>query len=279
MALFNKKYNAPGNNEKMVVFSTRPEGSRVFTIISSKNVANKGGTGTFLQLNCRITQGKYSNQMAVTRLNLDHPNPVAVEMSEKTLNSICDAVRVVGATESEQLHGIEFIGTESCKWNSVYGFGNDFIAFNKFEGVVPEDTAEMPAPPPPAGGIATVPQPIAQAVPQSVPNPQTVAVPVQQVPVQPVPVQQPPVYQQVPVQQVPVYQQTPQQVAQPVPVDQPAIPVPVPVPPEAAQAAQGVVPPANPQHTGDPNPVAAADAAAQNQVNPPAPPAKMPWEK
>lgn len=264
MASFNKKYNAPGNNEKMTVFSTRPEGSRVFIIVSSKNVANKAGTGTYLQLNCRITQGKYSNQMAVIRLNLDHPNPVAVEMSEKTLNSICDAVNVVGATESEQLHGIEFIGTESCKFNSIYGFGNDFIAFNKFEGVVPEDTAEMPAPPPPAAGISTVPQPIAQQVPQGVPSPQAVPIPVQQVPVQP----------------APAYQAPPQQVAQPVPAAQPAIPAqPVPVPAEAAQAAQGIVPPTNPQHTGDPNPVAAAAAAAQNQVNPPAPPAKMPWEK
>ncbi len=62
--------------------------------------------GSYLELKFKILSGKFKNHVVFTRLNLVNENPVAVEIANKELASICDAVGKISIEDSQELHGV-----------------------------------------------------------------------------------------------------------------------------------------------------------------------------
>ena len=62
--------------------------------------------GSYLELRFRILSGKFKNRVVFARLNLVNENPVAVELANKELATICEAAGKVVIEDSQELHGI-----------------------------------------------------------------------------------------------------------------------------------------------------------------------------
>lgn len=88
-----------------------PEGDYLASIIKSELVPTKAKTGTRLNFTFKILGGEFKGNQLFVGLNYENPNPVAVQISEQELKSICDAAGKgqEELTDTEILHGIPIV--------------------------------------------------------------------------------------------------------------------------------------------------------------------------
>lgn len=106
MAKLPLQYNVEGNKEGLGDFTPLPAGEYTMAITKTQYKETKAKTGHYLQTILKVISGKNKGRVLFENLNLDNPNPIAVEIANKTLNSICQACDKVGVEDSEELHGI-----------------------------------------------------------------------------------------------------------------------------------------------------------------------------
>jgi hypothetical protein len=111
MAQLPLSYNTPDNNEGLSDFTALPADKYPVVIVKSEYKQTKAKNGHYLQLQQKVIDGKYKGRVLFENLNLDNPNPTAVEIANKALNSICKACKKAGVQDSEELHGIPFYAT------------------------------------------------------------------------------------------------------------------------------------------------------------------------
>ena len=80
--------NTPENSEGLDDYTPIPAGDVIAQIIKSQYKETKKKDGNYLQLIWKVVMGKYKGRTLFDNLNLDNPNPIAVEIANKTLNSI-----------------------------------------------------------------------------------------------------------------------------------------------------------------------------------------------
>ena len=121
-----------------------PKGTQIVMAIEKSDYKpNSKKTGHYLALYAKVQEGEFKNRVAFINLNLDNPNAVAVEIANKELKTICDAVGFVGALrDTTDIHGIPFIGVADGKG----GFTN----YKSLDGVA-KPSAAKPSSPKPAG--------------------------------------------------------------------------------------------------------------------------------
>jgi hypothetical protein len=86
-------------------FSAIPSGDYVALIEDSVMKPTKAGTGQYLELKFSIVEGAYANRKLWSRLNLDNPSQVAVDIAQRDLSAICHATGVLNLQDSVALHG------------------------------------------------------------------------------------------------------------------------------------------------------------------------------
>ena len=106
MARLPQAANTPENNQGLDDYTPIPAGEYLAIITKSGYFQNKKQNGNMLRLEWKIQGGEANGRTLMDNLNLDNPNPIAVEIANKTLNSICKACAKVGVQDSEELHGI-----------------------------------------------------------------------------------------------------------------------------------------------------------------------------
>jgi hypothetical protein len=143
MAQLPGQYNTPENNET-VGFDALPAGKYAAQVVKSEYKETKAKTGHYLQLVVKIISGDYKGRQIFENLNLDNPNPQAVEIANKTLNSICQACGLAGVEDSEQLHGIPMeITLRKDKETDDYPESNSITAYRPLSvDDVTEDSSE-----------------------------------------------------------------------------------------------------------------------------------------
>lgn len=146
MALLPRRYNTEDNNATMEDRSPLPNGDYVMVIDSSQIKATKAKTGHYLALTFKVlSPASHKGKVVFENLNLDNPNPIAVEIAEKTLNTICQACNKPGVEDSDELHGIPMlISIVEDDSNPQYP-GNKITAYNE----VDPDSFEIEESPPP----------------------------------------------------------------------------------------------------------------------------------
>ena len=164
--------NVEGNNETLGDYSAIPPGKYVGVITKSEYKETKAKDGHYLQLTIKVTEGKHKGKVLFERLNLDNPNPVAVEIANKAVNTICQACELFGVEDSEELHGIPMVLTVTkTKATNTQPEGNEIKFYEKFTGDIPTNeevstASSLPfaAKPAPATvqGAAVAQQPAAQ---------------------------------------------------------------------------------------------------------------------
>jgi len=111
MALLPKQANTEENSEGLGDRTALPAGSYLAHIVKSEMKQTKAKTGHYLSLHFTVLEGEKKGRMFFANLNLDNPNPIAVEIANKELNSICQACDLQGVEDSDELHQIPMLVT------------------------------------------------------------------------------------------------------------------------------------------------------------------------
>lgn len=123
MASFGGTYDA-NNGETMGDTSALPAGEYVAAIVKSERREAKSGNGNaYINLEFEVQDGPSQGRRFWTMLNLFNKNPDAVEIAQRELNSICQAIGRLRVDDSEDLHGIPMIVRLGVKEDS-YGVKN-----------------------------------------------------------------------------------------------------------------------------------------------------------
>ncbi len=151
-------------------FTPLPSGEYPVIITDSDMKPTKAGTGQYLELTFQVIDGPSKGRLVWARLNLDNPNPKAVEIAQRDLSAICHAVGHAQAlTDSQVLHNrplvirVEFVQAGGRNQHD----GNEVKAYKRLDGAAPAHAA------PPAQQYApSQPQvsPFAQAQPATPAN-------------------------------------------------------------------------------------------------------------
>jgi hypothetical protein len=144
-------------------FEVIPAGDYRVQITGSEMQENSQKTGSYLKLELEIIDGDQAGRKLFDRLNLDNPNPQAVEIAQRTLSAICHAVGVLTVSDSEDLHlrpmlakvnvepGRNVNGKEYGPSNQIKGYKPDG---QPSQASRPSPAANKPAPKPAASGGA-----------------------------------------------------------------------------------------------------------------------------
>lgn len=108
MANLGGVYTADPNNVQGD-FTPVPPGEYLVHIVDSDMVENSAKTGHFLKLDLEILDGEHAGRKLVERLNIDNPNQQAVDIAQRTLNTICVAVGKLSISDSNELHNVPMI--------------------------------------------------------------------------------------------------------------------------------------------------------------------------
>ena len=140
MAQLPDVFNAK-DSEKMGGFEPIPAGWYLAEITKSEMKDTAAGTGKYLNLQMKVVDGEFAGRYLFTLLNLVNPNPVAVEIAQKELASICEACDIDELEDSTELHGIPMACRVAIRaGNSNYPPKNEIKAY-KPEADLPESEA------------------------------------------------------------------------------------------------------------------------------------------
>ncbi len=139
-------------------FEAIPRGKYVAQIIDSEMKETNAGDGQYLELQYQILEGEYRGRSVWSRLNLDNPSPMAVEIAYKHLTSLCKAIGVKDlGDDSAPLHGKPLIIRVSVTpATAQYEANNDVKGYEPYTGATPEPIEQAEAPPPSAKAAASV---------------------------------------------------------------------------------------------------------------------------
>ena len=101
--------------EPTTEFDPVPAGKYLAVIAASEMKATKSGKGSYLELQFQIIEGEYANRNVWARLNLDNPNPQAVQIARAQLSAVCRAVGVMTPKDSCELHNLPLVIDVKCK--------------------------------------------------------------------------------------------------------------------------------------------------------------------
>jgi hypothetical protein len=128
-------------NHETSGFSIIPEGNYIAQIIKSEWKDTKAKNGKYIALTLKIVDGDHKGKVLFENLNLINPNPQAVEIATKTMNSICAACGKVNVEDTDELHAIPM--TVVVKITPAKG---DFPESNKISAYLPMDGEEFTTP-------------------------------------------------------------------------------------------------------------------------------------
>ena len=106
MAKLPQPANTSENKEGLTDFSAIPAGKYPMMLIKSEFKQTKAKDGHYLDCRFKVIDGERKGKLLFEKFNLDNPNPVAVEIANKAVNSLSAACGKVGVEDSEELHGI-----------------------------------------------------------------------------------------------------------------------------------------------------------------------------
>ena len=96
-------FNASEVSTEQSGYEPRPAGDYTMQVVNSDMRTTKSGTGQYLWLEFDILSGPVRGKY-FERLNLFNDNAKAVEIANRQLSAICNAIGLMTLQDSEQLH-------------------------------------------------------------------------------------------------------------------------------------------------------------------------------
>lgn len=142
-------------------YAPLPVGDYRVEIIESEIRATKSGDGQYLMLTMQIIDGEHNGRRIWDRLNLWNPNSTTVEIAQRTLKSICNAVGKPVIEDSEELHQIPFVARARMAKSKQSGELQNawsYKAENEETSAPPARAAQAAASPRPASAPVAAPK-------------------------------------------------------------------------------------------------------------------------
>ena len=155
MALLPARANTPENQQTLEDRTPVPAGDYVVHVVKTEFKQTKAKNGHYLSIHMKILDGDYKGRTLFTNLNLDNPNPVAVEIANKELNSICKACNKQGVEDSDELLQIPFVASVKITAGDA-----QFPPANETTGYKPADgEVQTPVTAPPVAAVVAAAAP------------------------------------------------------------------------------------------------------------------------
>lgn len=106
-------------------------------IVDSEFKMTKAGDGRYLNLKFEVIDGEYKGRNLWALLNLDNPNPKAVEIAQRELSAICRAVNKLHVSDSSELHHLPMIVDVKIEVSEQYGPKNVIKGYEALGGAAP----------------------------------------------------------------------------------------------------------------------------------------------
>ena len=103
MSLFSTPFDATKIEAENTDFSPLAPGKYDAIISAAAEKSTKAGTGKYLSVEFTVTSVQNEGRRVWLNLNLVNPNPVAVEIAQKDLASLCKAIGVMQVSDESQL--------------------------------------------------------------------------------------------------------------------------------------------------------------------------------
>ena len=122
-------------HESLGSFEPIPAGDYPMAITGSSMQDTKAKTGKYIKFEFTILDGEQKGRKIWTNLNVVNPNPVAVEIAQKELATICRACGKLTITDTQELHGIPFLGKIKIRPASGdWPASNEMVNYKALEG-------------------------------------------------------------------------------------------------------------------------------------------------
>lgn len=141
-------FNA-NNVDPATDFEPIPAGKYLAVVTNSEMKPTRSGNGQYLELTFQVIDGPHKGRLLWSRLNLDNPNPQAVQIAQGELSAICRAVGVMQPKDSIELHNLPLLITVQCRRrDDTGGMTNEIRGYAKKEaasGVPQQETTYIPS--------------------------------------------------------------------------------------------------------------------------------------
>jgi len=136
--------------EEMSDFTAFEAGEQLFIFDKSsvektaKAISGEDPSGRMMKLNAVIIAGELKGRRVFVNLNIANKNPQAVEIANKEFTSICNALGKTVVKDTDELHGIPFIGNVGIEVdsNGKYPDRNVMKGYTKYDGPAIEGLPE-----------------------------------------------------------------------------------------------------------------------------------------
>lgn len=85
-------------------FEALPPAKYLAVITNSEMKPTKNGGGRYLELTFEVIEGEHKGRKVWSRLNLENPNALTVQIARGELSAICRALGVMTPNDSTELH-------------------------------------------------------------------------------------------------------------------------------------------------------------------------------
>ena len=126
-------------------FSPIPAGEYLAQIVDSDMKPTKSNNGNYAELTFEVMDGEFKSRRVWARLNLDNPNPKAVEIAQRDLSAICHAAGKLQIRDTQELHYKPMLIRVEVSKRDGYADSNEIKAY-KASGNVPAQTTSTSAP-------------------------------------------------------------------------------------------------------------------------------------
>lgn len=124
--------------EQLGNYEPIPAGKYIAVIDSSEKKETKSGTGAYLNLVFKIVDGEFEGKKVFQMVHLWNANPTAVQIAQKTLNTIMACLGIETISDSAELHLQPLVIKVIVKDDAEYGPKNEIKGFEPVGGVKAE---------------------------------------------------------------------------------------------------------------------------------------------
>lgn len=109
MAKLGKSFDSGQHDDMNSGFDPMPKGEYLSAVVESDIKDTSKKTGKYIKLKFEILKGEFKGRFVWTNLNIVNPNPVAVEIAQKELATLCRACGKGVIEDTQQLHDIPIL--------------------------------------------------------------------------------------------------------------------------------------------------------------------------
>lgn len=142
------KLNFDTSTIESQTFDALPAGWYSVMIVGEEQKEAKSGKGEYVKMEMEVTEGQYKGRKLWEQFSLWHANPQTVEIAQRGIATIAQAVGIAKCNDTAELHNKVFDAKVIIEKSDQYGDQNRIRGYRKHAGTAGPmaPPAQTPAP-------------------------------------------------------------------------------------------------------------------------------------